>query len=344
MKLSIIIPFYNAERHIEKCLYSLLNQNLNEQDYEIILIDDGSTDNGKIITESYIKNLKNVAIYSQKNIGLGASRNVGIEIAKGDYIYFIDSDDYIAFNMLGVLLKHLETFELELIGFKSLSTSKLDLFQSQTIDTNVNFEIVSGAEFCANSEHFLVQVWWYIIKRDLLITTGIRFSEGRFLEDGPFTFRLFLETNRMLYLPLDIHRYFKVDDSIMNKTDSNHLEKLIDDYKYLIHDFNSQINDILNKKNPKLLGVIKKIQFWSDVNVYMLFYRFIKVNWSVKKIDNVLNEFNAIGAYPLTCFIGNKYNSTKHKWITFLFNKKYLFYFLLYPLRLLHRFKLIKLP
>ena len=344
MKLSIIVPFYNAENHLDRCIYSLINQGIDFKSYEIILINDGSTDNSIQVAETLLKSQTNITLHNQENIGLGASRNVGIELAKGEYIYFIDADDYLSFNVLAVLLEYLGKFELDLIGFKSLSTRKLDLFELESQDIHKNFEIISGVDFAANSDDFLVMAWWYIVKRDLLMRKNLRFPEGRYLEDGPFTFRLFLETKKMIFLPIEGHRYVKFSNSIMNNENVNHIKKLIDDYSYLIYNLNELKLNISQDNNPKLIGFIKKIQYWSDVNVYMLFYRFIKVNLSVKKINDKLNEFKAIDAYPLKFFIGNVNNSLKHKLITFLFNNRYLFYLCLYPLRALYRLKIIKLP
>lgn len=344
MKLSIIVPFFNAEIHLDRCVYSLVNQGIDLNNYEIILINDGSTDKSKKVSENLLKSHSNIVLHNQENIGLGATRNVGIELAKGKYIYFIDADDYLALNVLGNLLEHLNRFDLDLIGFKSLSTSKLDFFESETKDPIKDIEILSGMEFTANSDNFLAMAWWYIAKRDLIIEKKLRFPEDRFLEDGPFTFRLFLETNRMLFIPIEAHRYVKVPNSIMNNNDLTHLKKLIDDYSYLIHNFNDLKINVSNKNNPNSLGFIEKIQFWSDVNVYMLFYKFIKVHVSIKKINTTLNEFSAINAYPLKYFVGTVHNSMKHKLITFLFNNRYLFYLCLYPLRTLYRLKIIKIP
>ena len=128
MILSIVVPCYNSEEHIERCLNSLINQNLNEQDYEIIVINDGSTDNSKKHVENIKKNHKNIRLYYQENKGLGAVRNRGMEIAKGKYIYFIDSDDYLAYNTLGAIVDCLIKFNLDLIGFKTMITEKLNLF------------------------------------------------------------------------------------------------------------------------------------------------------------------------------------------------------------------------
>src|SRR5699024_5259319 len=96
--LSIVLPVYNVENYLEECLESLIKQTENKVNFEIIAIDDGSTDNSYNILKSYRKYLPNMKIYTQENSGLSFTRNKGIKLSKGDYIYFLDSDDLINYD------------------------------------------------------------------------------------------------------------------------------------------------------------------------------------------------------------------------------------------------------
>ena len=100
MKISLIVPVYNVEKYIEKCLLSCLKQDIPQSDYEIIVVNDGSPDSSLAIAERIAAAATNIIIVSQKNGGLSAARNTGLKIAKGDYIWFIDSDDTIKENCL----------------------------------------------------------------------------------------------------------------------------------------------------------------------------------------------------------------------------------------------------
>ena len=93
--LSIIIPIYNAEEYLEECLESVINQEVPFDEYEIICIDDGSTDNSNSILEKYNKIIDNLTVFYQNNNGVSSARNKGIKLAKGDYIWFVDADDFI---------------------------------------------------------------------------------------------------------------------------------------------------------------------------------------------------------------------------------------------------------
>lgn len=99
-KLSIIVPVYNAEEYIEGCVNSLLKQDLSEQEYEIILINDGSTDNSPKLAQKLKEQNNNIVLLSQENKGQSVARNKGMDIAKGKYIMFVDADDKLYPNVI----------------------------------------------------------------------------------------------------------------------------------------------------------------------------------------------------------------------------------------------------
>ncbi|MCF7569078.1 glycosyltransferase [Sabulilitoribacter arenilitoris] len=343
MKLSIVVPFYNAESHIERCLYSLVNQNINSNDYEILLIDDGSIDNGKVVVESFIKKHSNIKLYSQSNIGLGATRNKGIKLATGDYIYFIDADDYLAFNTLDIILKHAEEFHLELLGFNTIATKKKDFFISKTIKNNYKAYVLSGVDFLVEYKYHRLEAWWYIIKRDYLLKTGFEFEEGKFMEDAIFTFNIFLKAKRSMFLPIDAHRYVTTENSIMNNNKQEHLLKVIEDYISLVFRFNSLSVEVTKNNVVNTSNIVDSINYKSTVSIYFMFFKLIKSKKTIKEINEILKQFKKIDMYPLKNFIGEQYFHKKFKITIFIFNHKYIFYILLYPLRILHKFKLINL-
>lgn len=101
MKVSIIVPVYNVEKYLERCVCSLLNQDLPSSDYEIILVNDGSTDNSESIALSFAEKYDNIKLISQENQGLSGARNTGLANASGEYILFVDSDDFLKTNVIG---------------------------------------------------------------------------------------------------------------------------------------------------------------------------------------------------------------------------------------------------
>ena len=118
MKLSIIVPVYNVADYLAKCLDSLLTQDLPQNEYEIIVVNDGSTDNSGDIAQQYADKYAGITLINQANQGLSGARNTGIQQAKGDYIQFVDSDDYLEVYVLGGLMKQIEKDKLDVLRYK----------------------------------------------------------------------------------------------------------------------------------------------------------------------------------------------------------------------------------
>ena len=196
MKLSIIIPVYNVEKYILRCIDSCINQHCLDSDYEIIIIDDGSTDNSLSLILNKYKNESNVKILTQNNIGLGATRNRGIREAIGDYICFVDTDDWIEKNILESILLILDkVYDVIQIPF------------IKAYDDSKNNEVVIQTTFFVEpkrniSSHMIFPAQFYIVRRDFLKENNINFVEGIFHEDVEYT-------PRILYLAKSISFFYK---------------------------------------------------------------------------------------------------------------------------------------
>lgn len=174
IKLSIIIPVYNAEMYLIECIERIRNQRF--CDYEVILINDGSSDNSKVICERYEKLDCRFKLINQKNQGVSKARNEGIKKAVGDYILFIDSDDYIENDFLNTIINNLEDTQLLCYGYNKLyKTKKVPIILNENIDRkeNVEYEILFGE----NIGGFL---WNKIFKREIIINNNLNFSENIF--------------------------------------------------------------------------------------------------------------------------------------------------------------------
>ena len=115
--LSIIVPVYNVERYLPKCIDSLLNQDLPSDAYEIIIVDDGSPDVCPAICDDYAMRFANIKVIHRENGGLSAARNSGIDGAEGKFVQFVDSDDYLESNVLKTLVEKMETDQLDVLRF-----------------------------------------------------------------------------------------------------------------------------------------------------------------------------------------------------------------------------------
>lgn len=192
MLFSLIIPVYNVKKFLGKCLASVISQkDILKDDYEIIVIDDGSSDGSGEYAERLLQDIENASVIHQENGGLSAARNRGIATAKGEYIWFIDSDDWISENSLSILKQVLKNhYYPDIIMFRALEC-----------DDNGNFnEYVkpypfAGTNAKSGTEVFLTKNWntcspFYLISRHLINRNRMRYMEGVYHEDNEFTPKL----------------------------------------------------------------------------------------------------------------------------------------------------------
>lgn len=199
MKLSIIIPAYNVEVYIEKCLRSCIEQNISPEKYEIIVINDGSKDRTLDIISELMEEHKNIKVFSQRNLGLAATRNRGLDIAKGEYVWFVDSDDYIENNCLKNICDKLHNIDILVLGYKEIKGNEVRYFRYAEKETRNGNDLLN----C----DILMPVQLYIFNRYFLKKYSLTFSIGIFHEDFEFT-------PRMLYYAKKMEFY---DEFVYNK-------------------------------------------------------------------------------------------------------------------------------
>ncbi len=325
MKLSIVIPVYNSESYISLCLDSILNQNVSQEDYEIIAINDESSDGSLVVLESYKEKHANITIFSQKNGGASAARNKGIELASGDYIYFVDSDDYIADNTLDFLMSLLKD-NIDLLGFKRVHTKKLCLKSSSTnLNEIEQSDIIDGISFI-EKKGFRDEVGWYLVKRSFLKNENIFFMEGTMLEDISFNLQLFAKAKKIIFIPLDVYRYVSRVNSVMTNRGSAHFMKIINSYERVLLELQAFILKLksINSEAAKRLNLKKEGYH------FFLFMRLLRSNLPVAKINEKIKYYKNVGLYPVLYSDERKlWRVFKVKFLVFIFNTKlFMFFFL----------------
>lgn len=215
--LSIIIPIYNVQTYLRRCLDSIFEQQ--NDDIEVVMINDGSTDNsGSIAQEYYSKNSKCILI-NQNNKGLSAARNAGIAVSTGEYLWFVDSDDYLVSGSINILLGIIREHRPEIIA--------TDV--TVIMEKNNNKKLISRSISCSgfyNNFFFFKNgyvfpfsgVQYYIIKSSFFSQNEFRFKEGFFHEDLLFTPKLLANTSSIYYLKKSLYCYLIRDNSITTST------------------------------------------------------------------------------------------------------------------------------
>lgn len=245
--ISIIIPVYNVENYLTTCLDSVVQQSL--KDYEVIMVDDGSTDGSGRICDEYAHKLPEFHVVHQTNKGISAARNFGMKEAKGKYLLFLDSDDFLVPGTMQSLLNLAEDNNLEILGFSIINVSEECKSSPLEIgDMPKNLEIMNGFVYMANHQ-YTAQVWWYIVRRTLVIDNDIEFPVGHMLEDAAFNLRLFSNTQRMAQVQNVLYCYRIRSSSIMHNKNKEHQQKLMYDYLFAASDVGKALDAVCENMN-----------------------------------------------------------------------------------------------
>lgn len=211
LRLSIIVNMFNTARYMPRCMETLLEQDIPQSEYEIILVDDCSPDNSLEMAREYAAQYQNVRVCShEKNNGLAAARHTGIDAAKGEYLCFVDPDDYIEKNSLAALLKQMDDEQLDMLRF---NYQKVDEQYNNVADSEIEARfdytpgVMTGTEYLAHRLGIGCYVWAYIYRLDFIKKTGIRFFEGCFFDDTPWLPRILQKAQRVNVNPVR-HQYY----------------------------------------------------------------------------------------------------------------------------------------
>lgn len=262
-KVSVIIPVYNVEKYLEETVDSVVNQTLKE--IEIILINDGSEDKSLKIAEEYLKKDKRIILINQKNQGVSFARNTGLKISNGEYIYFMDSDDFIDNDTLEICYKNCINNKLDFLFFDAISF--LDSDSENNI--KIKFYDYNREKIREKKIYFGENITEKLLKENLFKSSAclnfidskylakieLKFYEGIIHEDELFTFILFLYSERTMYLNKKFfHRRIRHNSIVTSKKS----EKNIEGYLTVIKELEKKMNSEINKNKRVLL--LKRIK------------------------------------------------------------------------------------
>lgn len=301
MKLSIIIPAYNASLYIIECLNSIFNQSISFHEYEVIVVNDGSTDNTLDVLENISSQHDNLRIYNQRNQGPSAARNYGLRIAKGEYIWFVDSDDSIKPGSLQALLDNVKQNSIDILYFSRITLEvdgSIDYTKSnqQPVRKNV---ILTGEQTLAEGFYpssSVVALWnrFYLKSNNLYFNTKIKYAE-----DVLFTLYAVAKAKKMMFWDEAYYVYHKREGSL---TTTMGLEKqLIQKYSDIIVSKSIiELSQKFHKSNPHLSKLVNmKAQNILFGLTYTLFLNKLKCKKTVIN-RSVLTKMKQEKVYPLT--------------------------------------------
>ena len=232
-KFSIIVPVYNTEKYLKRCLDSIKNQSF--KDYEVIIVNDGSTDNSSDIISKY-----SYKVINQENLGLSMARNNGVKESSGEYLIFLDSDDYIEKDLLKEVNESLSN-NPDLVRYQIK-----EVFDDEE---NINYEEEpfdnkSGVEAfkLITKYHFVENAWAYVIKRDFYLKEKFSFKKGTYHEDFGLMPLVIIKSKIVNSINYVGYCYYQRSGSIMNNNDYSKTKKKVNDfynhYLYLTKEIN----------------------------------------------------------------------------------------------------------
>ena len=200
MKYSVIIPVYNVEKYINRCLKSVISQNYD--DLEIIVIDNGSTDRSGSICDSYANEYANISVYHIENHGVGSARNFGLSKARGEFIYFVDSDDYLVGNLFAEFEDKLES-DLDLLVFSYYNSFEQEMTErnrtKKSLPYSGSYDKYGFSKIFTDLflSDMLYTVWNKFYRREFLIENNISFEKYELGEDVRFNLNVYRNVNRV---------------------------------------------------------------------------------------------------------------------------------------------------
>lgn len=281
-KISIIVPVYNSEKFLGSCLDSILSQSF--RDFELILVDDGSRDSSPRICDDYAQKDSRVKVIHKENGGVSAARNDGLDIAKGEYITFIDSDDWVEREYLETLSNYRNydiVFFSHRIIYEDGYTSEFK-FEAKEGDRQNIWEIVASLRKNTVGSNFYGYTWNKMFRRDIIEKYKIRFIEGlRISEDEVYTLDYCTHAKSIKVLPLCLYNYRVLGTGLTaTKNSADEYKKLADSYLSIL---NRENNNCIDKV---YIPVIAETIYTAAMNHDSPLYAFS----NFKQVKNVLKK------------------------------------------------------
>ena len=269
VKVSVGVPVYNVAEYLRQCLDSIKQQSF--QDFEVIMVDDGSTDNSFEICQEYVFKDKRFKLYHQENKGLAGARNTCLKHMNGEYVTWVDSDDWIEVNYLkNLVMEQIRTqADIVSMGFKMFGNGKYYIVgediskkYGELQDNIIPKEIAIADIF--SGEYFLIHMWGNLI--DINLYSGFKCSENIMYEDTGNKFKLFLRAKKIVGLPKLNYIYRMRENSIMDKARST-------------RDF-----DRIVKSRISVISNIEKLMYYLDISN-------IKIRKVEEETNKIFNEY-----------------------------------------------------
>lgn len=308
---------YNVASYLEKCIGSVYNQGLNEEEFEIIFVDDESPDNSLAVATSLTKDKKNVKIISQKNKGLGGARNTGMQHARGTYLLFLDSDDWYLPETVEQLLQKAIQLDLEIVEFGAQGIN-VDGKKVYTKSISSNDVILTGIQYY-QKYYYMDSACNKLYNRDFLVRNELNFVERLFIEDYEFNTRVFYKAKKVIAVDLIVAQFLQTPNSITRNVNREKQDKMLEDIIIVTKKIYEQYR---NEKNHRNLNSSPYFEQRLSFLTATLFYQLLKNKYSYKNLQEMRKRLKKENIFFVKFPI---YDKRKNLFRVFLLNNFFLF-------------------
>ena len=276
---------YNVAQYLEKCIGSIYKQGMNENEFEVILIDDGSPDNSYEVANKLTATKTNVTIIRQNNKGLGGARNTGIHNAKGEFLLFLDADDWILSNTCLKVLDSADRLNVDVLEFASqgiTSQGKIVYY----ISNSSNRKVFNGFEYY-KAIRYMHSACNKLYKREFLIQNNLFFLENIFIEDFEFNTRVFSKASRVAATTVLMAQFLQSSNSITRNKNQSQKRKMISDIKLVLEKIKNEYKIYEHSESPVVHSFFKERLGFV---VSTLFVQMIKSGATYAQLKNLRQE------------------------------------------------------
>ena len=281
LKLSFIVPLYNSAKWLEKCLYSILNQDIPEDQMEVVCVNDGSPDNSADMAREIGKKHPSIIVIDQPNQGPSGARNTGIKAATGKYLAFVDPDDFVESDVYGKLVQQMENEQLDMLRFNyQIVDENYNPIEKRPFEKAFDYtpKLMSGAEFLATRLDIACNIWRYLYRREIITTNNIWCFTGDYYDDTPWLPLVLLKAERMNICDVVVYNYLVRADSLVKTNNPKMMKRKSDGVILLLKYLEKELADIRN-------GRLEVSEEWKDGVI--AWYKMIEAHAVVSLLTNI---------------------------------------------------------
>lgn len=323
--LSIVVPMFNVEKYLQKCIHSLFAQKLDDKEYEIILVDDESPDNSFELARFLVKGKKNVKIVRQKNKGLGGARNTGIENASGKYILFLDADDFYINNSVRKIIDLAEKYQLDILEFGAKIINQ-DNKVIYTLSKSNEPKTLSGVNYY-NSLRYMPSACNKLYNLSFLKKNNLVFLKHIYGEDFEFNTRVLYLAKKVMATDHVVAKFYQSENSITRSKNSSQKRKYINDLIF-------SLIEIKNFESKNSSTSTKETRLFFDeimtMTVITIFYKILFSDFTINEVMTLRKRLQNENVFK----INHKVRDEKKEWFRkYLLGYNLNFYKLIFSLK-----------